>query len=415
MAGTEDDALLEALQRRLKADGVVARKVGNNLLAAAVALARDSMLSMAQACDSVQPPVPIGDARTRVKKYHNHIVGGNLLENCMDAPAPADARHPKPRGPVPKADGIECAWDDVDGCWRKGEAHPAKGDVHIIDHEARRRAEAQAVQEQRQAECARLDDAATQLLHQAGLALCEADLSDLPRDSEAVVLELAEPTLLCVGHQDWHKIGYGNITGGLRISKEDQAHAWEALSALGCWRWDGSILVERSDAYWERVDELLDSCNYALTFPQFVYHLRRMLKQKVNGILGPMYTDARAAAEERFAACEAEGRDFNGTLSWGTRTVLRFEHMEIRANVDDVIARYRSGCSMTQAELEKERNAVTKARCAAAASKHDERQRRKRRRLENGPNYVYVSLSTNPRLTSRNRPVSVCLEWGVYG
>ena len=67
-----DDALIDALQRRLKDDGVVARSVGTNLLAAAIALARDETLSMAAACNSVTPPVPKGDARTCVKKYRNH-------------------------------------------------------------------------------------------------------------------------------------------------------------------------------------------------------------------------------------------------------------------------------------------------------------------------------------------------------
>ena len=134
------DALLDALQQRLKDDGVVARKIGNNLLAAAVALARNENLSMAAACDSVKQAygnVPHGDARSRVKKYKNHIVGGNLIEVYMQPPAPADDRQPKPRGRVPKADDVECVWDDVDGCWRKGKEHAAAGEVHVIDHEAR--------------------------------------------------------------------------------------------------------------------------------------------------------------------------------------------------------------------------------------------------------------------------------------
>ena len=191
-----DDALLDALQRRLKEDGVVARSVGTNLLEAAIALARDETLSMAAACNSVTPPVPKGDARTRVKKYRNHIVGGDLLEVCMQAPAPADERQPKPRGPVPKADGMPCEWDDVDGCWRKGKEHAAAGEVHVIDHEARRRAEAAAVQQQRRTECARIDAEATRLLNEAGLDLVGPSVhwTEVPRDSECIVLELTEPS-----------------------------------------------------------------------------------------------------------------------------------------------------------------------------------------------------------------------------
>ena len=65
-----------------------------------------------------------------------------------------------------------------------------------------------------------------------------------------------------------------------------------------------------------------------------------------------MHSKALATAKERIAACQAESRDFHGKRTWWEWTALGLQHMEARANVDDVIARYRGGCSMNQAELE---------------------------------------------------------------
>ena len=261
-------------------------------------------------------------------------LGHPVPEAAVVASVEAPSTWAKPPGRVPLADGIPCAWDAADGCWRSqaGAVH----DVAAARQErqqayfARRAVSEAELQEQRRLDCARIDATVLDLLPR-GAAMSRTIVgpdgamrrqSGPIRDDEVVV----EPSIILDYKmnyhlsEEWYTSAYQYGLGKMVTAPAADDFLRELIGIVGyqCTTHvdafarqlssDRALQILRSRVYWVRAHGQV-AAEGCMTAEQFDYHLRELITCKVQELCSARAAQVRSYVVGLIAERDAKQRE----------------------------------------------------------------------------------------------------------